>query len=157
MSEGDRYMKKYTRQMKILELIQNYEIETQEELADYLKKSGIEVTQATVSRDIRELRLVKVMSSSGKYKYAAMGQSQEGTTDRLIKIFKNSIISIDVAGHILVMKTLPGAAQVSASAIDALNIDGVIGTIAGDDTIFVAINNSEKLRDILDKFKKLLN
>lgn len=150
-------MKKYTRQMKILELIQNYEIETQEELADYLKNSGIDVTQATVSRDIRELRLVKVLSNSGKYKYAAMGQNQEGTTDRLIRIFKNSIISIDVAGQILVMKTLPGAAQVSASAIDALSVDGVIGTIAGDDTIFVAINSNEKLKEILDTFKKLLN
>ena len=150
-------MKKYARQTKILELIENYEIETQEELAEFLKMAGIDVTQATVSRDIRELRLVKVLSKSGKYKYAAMEQNAEGTTDRLIKIFKNSIVSIDVAGHLLVIKTLPGAAQICASAVDSLNIEEIVGTIAGDDTLFVAISNQEKINEIVDIFNKLLN
>lgn len=150
-------MKKYARQSKILELIENNEIETQEELADYLKKLGIDVTQATVSRDIRELRLVKVLAKSGKYKYAAMGQNVEGTTDRLIKIFKNSIVSVDIAGHLLVVKTLPGAAQICGSAVDSLGIDEIVGTIAGDDTIFIAISNIDKIYDIREIFHKLLN
>ena len=150
-------MKKYTRQSKVLELIENNEIETQEELADHLKKIGIDVTQATISRDIRELRLIKVLSKSGKYKYAAMGQNVESTTDRLIKIFKNSIVSINIAGHLLVIKTLPGAAQICGSAVDSLGIDEIVGTIAGDDTIFVAVSNINKINEIRDIFQKLLN
>ncbi len=150
-------MKKYTRQSKILELIENNEIETQEELADCLKKIGIDVTQATVSRDIRELRLVKVLAKSGKYKYAAMGQSAEGTTDRLIKIFKNSIVSVEIAGHLLVIKTLPGAAQISGSAVDSLGIEEIVGTIAGDDTIFIAVSDADKIVEIREMFLKLLN
>lgn len=150
-------MKKYARQSKILELIENYEIETQEELADYLKKIGIDVTQATVSRDIRELRLVKVLAKSGKYRYAAMGQNVEGTTDRLIKIFKNSIVSVEIAGHLLVIKTLPGAAQISGSAVDSLGIEEIVGTIAGDDTIFIAVSDADKIIEIREMFLKLLN
>lgn len=150
-------MKKYSRHAKILEIVEKYEIETQEELSDNLKREGIDVTQATVSRDIRELRLVKVLAKSGKYKYAVIGQNQEGTTDRLIKIFKNSIISIDVAGHLLVIKTLPGAAQISGSAIDVLGIEEIVGTIAGDDTIFVAVTNKERISYILDMFDNILN
>lgn len=149
-------MKKYVRQSKILELINNNEIETQEELAEYLKDSGIDITQATVSRDIKELRLVKVMSKSGKYKYAAIGQNQDGITDRLINIFKNSIVSIDVAGHLLVLKTIPGAAQISGSAIDNLGLEEIVGSIAGDDTVFVAISDIEKVNEILEIFYKLL-
>ncbi len=150
-------MKKFARQGKILEIIENIEVETQEELAELLKKSGINVTQATVSRDIKELRLVKVLSKSGKYKYAVMGQNQDGITDRLSRIFKNSIISMDIAGNILVLKTLPGAAQVCGSAIDSVNSEQIIGSIAGDDTIFVAISDRSKVEDIRDIFKNLLD
>lgn len=150
-------MKKYARHSKILELIETNEIETQEELADYLKKLGIEVTQATVSRDIRELRLVKILAKSGKYKYAVIGQNAEGTTDRLIKIFKNSIVSVDTAGHLLVVKTLPGAAQVCGSAVDSLGIEEIVGTIAGDDTIFIAISNIDKIDEIREIFRKFLS
>lgn len=150
-------MRKYSRHAKILELIENYEIETQEDLSEYLKKIGIDVTQATVSRDIRELRLVKVLSSSGKYKYATINHSQEGGTERLLKIFKNSIISMQTAGHLLVLKTLPGAAQIAGSAIDSLGIEEIVGTIAGDDTIFVAISSKEKINSIVNKFNNLLD
>ncbi|MBS4536217.1 arginine repressor [Clostridium sp. D2Q-14] len=149
-------MKKYVRQSKIIDLINHNEIETQEELAEHLKNAGIDVTQATVSRDIKELRLVKVMSKLGKYKYAAIGHTQDGITERLINIFKNSIVSIKVAGHILVLKTIPGAAQISASAIDNLDMKEIIGTIAGDDTVFVAISDAGKVDEILDIFYKLL-
>lgn len=147
-------MKKYTRQTKILELISKKEIETQEELADGLKAMGIDVTQATISRDIKELRLVKVMSKNGKYKYATIGQSQEGITDRLYKIFENSVVSIDNAMNIIVLKTIPGAAQICASAIDYMGVDEIVGTLAGDDTVFVAIRSLESVDHVLEEFKK---
>lgn len=150
-------MKKYARQSKILELIEKDEIETQEELAEYLKRIDVDVTQATVSRDIRELRLVKVLSNSGKYKYAPINQNNEGTTDRLIKIFKNSIVSVNIAGHMLVVKTLPGAAQICASAVDSLGLEDIAGSIAGDDTIFVAISDIDRVKEIAATLKSLLN
>lgn len=157
LKEGDNKVKKYARQSKILELIENNEIETQEELASYLKSLEVEVTQATVSRDIRELRLVKVLSSSGKYKYAPINQNTEGTTSRLIKIFKNSMVSVNIAGHILVVKTLPGAAQICASAVDSLELEDIVGSIAGDDTIFIAINDTERVKEIASTLKGILN
>lgn len=147
-------MKKYTRQTKILELISKKEVETQEELADGLKAMGIDVTQATISRDIKELRLVKVMSKNGKYKYATIGQSQEGITDRLYKIFENSVVSIDNAMNIVVIKTIPGAAQICASAIDYMGVDEIVGTLAGDDTVFVAIRTMDSVEYVLQEFKK---
>lgn len=146
-------MKKYTRQTKILELISKKEVETQEELADGLKAMGIDVTQATISRDIKELRLVKVMAKSGKYKYATIGQSQEGITDRLYKIFENSVVSIDNAMNIVILKTIPGAAQICASAIDYMGLDEIVGTLAGDDTVFVAIRSLESVDYVLEEFK----
>lgn len=147
-------MKKYTRQSKILELIAIKEIETQEELADGLKSMGIDVTQATISRDIKELRLVKVMAKSGKYKYATIGQSQEGITDRLNKIFENSVVSIDAAVNIVVIRTIPGAAQICASAIDYMGVDDIAGTLAGDDTVFVVVRNLENVDYVLQEFRK---
>lgn len=147
-------MKKYTRQTKILDLISKQDIETQEELADGLKLMGIDVTQATISRDIKELRLVKVMSKDGNYKYATMGQGQEGITDRLSKIFENSVVSIDSAMNIVVIKTIPGAAQICASAIDYMGIDQIVGTIAGDDNVFIAIRDVKYVDDVLKEFKK---
>ena len=147
-------MKKYTRQTKILELISKSEVETQEELAEALKNMGIDVTQATISRDIKELRLVKVMSKSGKYKYATIGQSQEGITDRLNKIFENSVVSIDNAMNMIIIKTIPGAAQICASAIDYMGIDEIVGTIAGDDNVFVAVRDTAHVDTVLQEFKK---
>ncbi|HBB28214.1 MAG TPA: arginine repressor [Clostridiales bacterium] len=149
-------MKKYTRQSKILELISKREIETQEELAEGLKSMDIDVTQATISRDIKELRLVKTMSKSGKHKYTTIGQSQEGITDRLNKIFENSVVSIDNALNIIVIKTIPGAAQICASAIDYMGLDNLAGTLAGDDTVFVAVKSLESVCEILDEFRKII-
>ncbi|KPU28099.1 ArgR family transcriptional regulator [Caloranaerobacter sp. TR13] len=149
-------MKKYVRQTKILEIIEENEIETQEELADLLKKQGIEVTQATISRDIRELGIVKVMTNNGNYKYATLKQKHDCITERLITIFKNSITSMEIAGNILVLKTLPGAAQIAGSAIDSMNVNNIVGTIAGDDTIFVAVNRTEKTIEVLEFFQNLI-
>jgi len=150
-------MKKYQRQSKILELIENFEMETQEDLSNYLKRAGIDITQATISRDIKELRLVKVLSKNGKYKYALMEDNKEGTTERLIKIFKSSVIDFNVAENIIIIKTLPGAAQVCASAIDTAKIDGIAGSIAGNDTIFVAIEKEEKTDYVLKILTSFLN
>ena len=147
---------KYARQTKILEIIDNKEIETQEELSEELKKIGLNVTQATVSRDIKELRLIKVLTTTGKYKYATLKNQDALLSDRLIRLFKDSILSYDHAGNILVLKTISAAAQAAAAAIDAANFDGVIGTVAGDDTIFVAIKDSEKMHEIIEKFRDLI-
>lgn len=149
-------MKKYTRQRIILDLIENIEIETQEELADYLLEKGIDITQATISRDIKELRLVKVLTSNGKYKYATMDSQHEGVNERLTKIFKSSVLSVDNAGNIIVIKTLPGAAQVCASAVDNFKIEGIAGTIAGDDTIFIAISRMDIIKSTVDNIQNLL-
>ena len=147
---------KYTRHKKILGIIKNQEIETQEELSNELKKQGLNVTQATVSRDIKELRLTKILTKNGRYKYATLNGQDNILSDRLVKIFKNSIISIDYAGNILVMKTLTGSAQAAAAAIDAVGLEEVIGTIAGDDTIFLAIRDIDKMEDIIEHFRGLI-
>ncbi|AKL95308.1 arginine repressor [Clostridium aceticum] len=147
---------KYTRHAKILEIIDNKEIETQEELSEELKKMGLNVTQATVSRDIKELRLIKVMSKSGKYKYATLNSQENILSDRLIRLFKDAILSYDHAGNILVLRTIPAAAQAAASAIDAANMEDIVGTVAGDDTIFVVIRDATKMEEMIDKFRKLM-
>lgn len=146
---------KYTRHSKILEIIENQEIETQEELSDKLKESGFNVTQATVSRDIKELRLIKVLSKSGKYKYATIDSQNFTLSDRMVRVFKDVIVSIDYAGNILVLKTIPAGGQAGALAIDALNLSDVLGTVAGDDTIFVLIKDVSKMEEIKQIFVKL--
>ena len=147
---------KYSRHAKILEIIESKEIETQEELAEFLKKGGINVTQATVSRDIKELRLIKVLAKNGRYKYASMKQQESAISDRLVKIFKDCILSIDYAGNIVVLKTLSGAANAACAAIDALDVKELVGTIAGDDTIFILARDSEMVQDLVEQFKKLM-
>jgi len=147
---------KYTRHAKMLEIIEDKEIETQEELSDELRKLGLNVTQATVSRDIKELRLIKVLTKDGRYKYATLQNQDTVLSDRLVKIFKNSIVSIDYAGNIIVMKTLTGSAQAAAAAIDASALKDAVGTIAGDDTIFVVIRDANKMEETIEHFRKLM-
>jgi len=147
---------KYSRHAKILEIIENNEIETQEELAEFLKRNGFNVTQATVSRDIKELRLIKVLTKNGRYKYATIKQQESLLSDRLIKIFKDSVISIDYTGHFIVFKTLVGAANAAAAAVDAMDIKEVVGTIAGDDTIFMLVREKEDIQELIQYFKQLM-
>lgn len=147
---------KYNRHSKILEIIQSKDIETQEELAEELRKQGIDVTQATVSRDIKELRLVKVMTPSGISKYAFIDNNDTEISQKLIRVFSESVVSIDYANNLIVIKTLAGSAQAAASAIDALNWKEVIGSIAGDDTIMVVIRENESVKEIIDRFKQLI-
>ena len=147
---------KYTRHSKILELIEEKEIETQEELATCLKQLGFNVTQATVSRDIKELRLIKVLTNEGRYKYATIKNQEVGMSERTLKILKNTFVSIDHAGNMIVIKTLVGSANAAAVALDSMTIKDVLGCIAGDDTIFVLVRSEDKVPEIIDYFNSVI-
>jgi transcriptional regulator of arginine metabolism len=147
---------KYSRHSKILEIIEAQEIETQEELANALKKTGFNVTQATVSRDIKELRLIKVLTKDGKYKYATIKQQESVISERFLKLFRDAVLSLDHAGNFVVIKTLVGSANAAAAAIDALDVGSVVGTIAGDDTIFLLVRSEEEVEQVLAEFKKMM-
>ena len=148
-------MMKNIRHSKILEIIENMDIETQEELAEELRKRGIVVTQATVSRDIKELRLVKVMASSGVSKYALIDNAETGISQKLIRVFAESVISIDSSNNLIVIKTIAGSAQAAASAIDSLGWQEIVGCIAGDDTILVVVRESQPVNDIINRFQQI--
>ena len=135
---------KSKRQAKMLELIKKHEIETQEELLDYLQKEGYQVTQATVSRDIRELKLTKVSMSSGRQKYAVIADGSEGLSEKYARIFHDAFVSMDMAQNILVIKTVAGMAMAVAAAIDAMHLHEIVGCIAGDDTIMCAVRSVEE-------------
>lgn len=148
---------KITRHAKILEIINHKDIETQEELAEELKKTGIDVTQATVSRDIKELKLIKVMSNSGSYKYAAIAPTENLLSDRLVSIFAQTVLLIDYVNNFIIIRTISGSASAAAEAIDSLGWDGIVGTIAGDNTIFILTRSNEKAEELVMRFKKLVN
>ena len=143
---------KVDRHAKIVELIGKYEIETQEELAEYLTKAGY---QATVSRDIRELKLSKVQAESGKQRYVVF-QSQEGLSDKYIRILKDGFLSMDMAQNILVIKTVSGMAMAVAAALDAIHFHEIVGCIAGDDTIMCAVRSVDDTILVMDKLRKLI-
>lgn len=147
---------KYSRHSKILEIIESKDIETQDELATELRHSGFQVTQATVSRDIKEMRLIKVLTKDGRYKYASIREKEGVVNERFLKIFRNSVTSIDHAGNIIVVKTLVGSASAAAVSIDALNLKQIVGSIAGDDTIFLLVKEQDMVQDLLKQFKELL-
>lgn len=147
---------KYSRQAKILEIIEKYVIETQEELAEKLKEMGMDVTQATVSRDIKELRLIKVMTEDGKYRYAPFSKSESMVSSKLLTILSESFVSCDYANNIVIIKTLPGMAQAAASAIDSLKWNDIVGTIAGDDTIMIVCRAEKMAEELVDKFNKII-
>ena len=145
---------KYSRHAKILELIEKYQIETQEELADRLKEHGMDVTQATISRDIKELRLIKVMVDDDHYKYAPVSHTEGSITNKLLTIFTESFVRCDYANNIVVVKTLPGMAQASASAVDSLKWPEIVGTIAGDDTILIVCRAELIADELVNKLRK---
>ena len=146
---------KLERHSKIVELIGKYEIETQEELADYLKEAGFRVTQATVSRDIRELKLTKVPGENNKQRYVVM-QNQESFSDKYIRILRDGYLSMDMAQNILVIKTVSGMAMAVAAAVDAMKLKEIVGSIAGDDTIMMAVRTVEDTKAVMDKISKML-
>ena len=145
---------KMTRHAKIKEIIDKNKVETQEDLAAALRAEGIEVTQATVSRDIKELMLVKVPDANGQYHYAYPKEhNMLLTRGRLERTFQDSIIGIRVSQCMVVIRTLPGTAQAVAYAVDYMKWEEVLGTIAGDDTVFVAMENAEGVKAFLKRFK----
>lgn len=145
------------RQSTILSLIQKHEIETQEDLAERLKLAGYKVTQATISRDIRELKLTKVNNTHGGQKYMALAQYQQQVSQKVIRVFKDALISMDRAQNILVIRTLTGMGNAVAAAIDAFHYEEIVGTIAGDDTIFCATKCEEDLQTVMDNFTRILH
>ena len=147
---------KNIRQTAILSIIEQNDIETQEELASRLRQMGIDVTQATVSRDIKELRLLKVLSASGGYKYATADKAEHGLSDRFVRMFKDSVLSINYANNIIVIKTLSGSANVAAEAIDSMRLPQILGTMAGDNTILVIVPNEEEAAQTVNAFQDML-
>ena len=147
---------KTKRQSRILELIRNNDIETQEELQAYLIKEGFAVTQATVSRDIRDMKLTKISTNSGKQKYVALNDSTEDLSEKYVRVLKEGYVSMDMAQNILVIKTVSGMAGAVCASIDAMNIHEIVGSIAGDDTIMCAIRTTEDMVAIMKKLRKIV-
>lgn len=147
---------KTKRQSKILELIRNNDIETQEELQAYLVKDGFAVTQATVSRDIRDMKLTKISTNGGKQKYVALNDNAEDMSEKYVRVFKDGYVSMDMAQNILVIKTVSGMAGAVCASIDAMNIHEIVGSIAGDDTIMCAIRTTEDTVSIMKKLRKII-
>ena len=135
---------KTKRQRKIIELITNYDIETQEELAAKLVENGFNVTQATISRDIRELNLTKIATKGGKQKYAVQSSSDIVSNSKYMRVLNDGIITMDTAGNILVVKTVSGMAMAVAAALDAMQNKEILGCIAGDDTIMCVVKHAEE-------------
>lgn len=148
---------KVERQSKIIDLITHFEIDTQEELAHRLTESGFDVTQATISRDIRDLKLTKATDGNGKQKYIVMPTKQSNLNEKYIRIFRNGYNGIDRAQGMVVVKTLTGMAMAVAAAIDAMNFEEIVGSIAGDDTIFCATRSDSEGISLMEKLKKLSN
>lgn len=147
---------KNARQTAILSIIESENVETQEELASKLREKGILVTQATVSRDIKELRLLKVLSANGSYRYATAENAERGVSDRLVRMFVDSVLSVDRAENLIVIHTLSGSANAAGEAIDSMRWPEILGTISGDNTIFVAVRDKDTACSVVDKFKEIL-
>ncbi len=149
---------KTQRQAKIMELISTTNVETQEQLLQLLQEAGFNSTQATISRDIKELRIVKELTSFGTYRYATTAKEMTGTfSARLNTIFRECVTGFDYAQNIIVIHTLPGLANAAASALDAMNMSVVLGTIAGDDTVFVVMRDTNAAAAFCGEIRSLLN
>jgi transcriptional regulator of arginine metabolism len=148
---------KEQRQARILEIITKHEVETQEELAAYLDVAGYKATQATVSRDIKELGLIKIMGKSGRQVYTqAPSTGGDSLADRLVRILKNAVLSLDWTSHFIVMKTFSGGGNAAAAALDSLHLSGIMGTIAGDDTILIIVRDATETPAIVDRMNQML-
>lgn len=147
---------KGNRHAKIVELVNKNNIETQEELAERLNQEGFQVTQATVSRDIRDLKLTKVPTESGRQKYAILQTTKNALIEKYMRILKDGYHSMDMAQNMLVIKTVSGMAMAVAAAIDELQWNEVVGCIAGDDTIFCAIRSVEETVEVMAKIRKIV-
>ena len=147
---------KKNRHRKIKELIEQFEIETQEELVDRLKEAGYEVTQATVSRDIRELKITKVSNGKGRQKYVVLNNDTEHLADKYIRIIRDGLTGMDTAQNILVIKTVSGMANAVCAALDSMQMQEIVGSIAGDDTIMCAIRTVDDTTALMKKIRKIV-
>ncbi len=147
---------KVNRHAKIIELINKYQIETQEELAERLNAEGFKVTQATVSRDIRDLKLTKIQGENGKQRYIVHQSFDNGLSERYIRVLKEGYVSMDMAQNILVIKTVSGMANAVCAALDAMKWNEILGSVAGDDTIMCAIRSVEDTVRVMDKISKIV-
>ena len=148
---------KIARHSKIIDLINQYDIETQEELAAKLQEAGFAVTQATVSRDIRELKLMKIAKPDGGSRYTVMGQRDSQNSEKYIRVLKDALLSMEMAQNILVIKTVSGMANAAGAALDNMNYSEVVGCIAGDDTIACINRSTDDTIILMDKIKKIIN
>ena len=148
---------KIARHSKIIDLINQYDIETQEELAAKLQEAGFAVTQATVSRDIRELKLMKIAKPDGGSRYTVMGQRDSQNSEKYIRVLKDAFLSMEMAQNILVIKTVSGMANAAGAALDNMNYSEVVGCIAGDDTIACINRSTDDTIILMDKIKKIIN
>lgn len=148
---------KIARHTKILELIENYDIETQDELAQRLRAAGFEVTQATVSRDIREMKLTKIATEKGKQKYSAISGTDTEIAERLIRVFKEAVVRMDYAQNIIVIKTLEGMGMAVGVALDNMQNSEILGTIAGDDTVFCVVKTQHQAVSIIEKLYRIIH
>ena len=146
---------KGSRHAKIIELIAQHDIETQEELAEYLNREGFKVTQATVSRDIRDLRLTKVAVDGSRQKYVVLAPETDEMNEKYIRVLRDGYVSMDMAQNILVIKTVSGMAMAVAAALDAIQFHEIVGCIAGDDTIMCAIRSLDDTIIVMEKIKKM--
>ena len=148
---------KIARHSKIIDLINQYDIETQEELAAKLQEAGFAVTQATVSRDIRELKLMKIAKPDGGSRYTVMGQRDSQNSEKYIRVLKDAFLSMEMTQNILVIKTVSGMANAAGAALDNMNYSEVVGCIAGDDTIACINRSTDDTIILMDKIKKIIN
>lgn len=147
---------RYARQSKILDIINTHEVETQDMLVAQLKKAGFQATQATVSRDIKELQLIKTLSPSGRYKYAVGGVVEAPPSERFVTIFKETVKAVDYSGNLIVVKTLSGCANAAGEALDTMNIGHVVGSVAGDNTLLLVIDDPDHVPDLVKRFNDIL-
>jgi transcriptional regulator of arginine metabolism len=147
---------KIERQSRLLQLIRDKDLATQEELVQAMRSSGMDVTQATVSRDIKELGIVKVMTGTGTQKYVSMQRTGESISGRLMKIYAESVLSVDLALNLIVIRTMPGMAQACASALDSMRLSDLVGTLAGDDTVFIATRSAEQAEQMAEVLSRLI-
>lgn len=147
---------KKKRHEKIIDLITQYEVETQEELVDRLRADGYEVTQATVSRDIRELKLSKIPNGRGRQKYVAFNGEETHLGDKYARVLKEGFVSMDLAQNLLVVKTVSGMAMAVAAAVDAMKIEEIVGCIAGDNTVMMAMRSVQDARVVMEKIGRMV-
>ena len=148
---------KVSRHAKIIEIIHSKKVETQEQLAEELKNNGFDITQATVSRDINELKLIKVVNAYGTYSYVTSSQGDSFLSNKLANIFSQTVLYVDHVDKFIVLKTISGAGAAAAEALDSLKFNGIVGTVAGDNTVFILVRKEEDTKEIIHQVKKMIS